>query len=161
MSTHIHKHFVRALDVRFFSLSFEQWGEKTLLFFQKYEKNQCVWVNLKTIFIVHLHNFIEINRHTNGSKMPFTPKVADYAKTISCVIQIYAMLIPLHTYFKDLPSILGCEPITSFKKLPSQNLPPLGVKGILLLLVEPPLYYTGYLYSPSFCYIHTVIHINL
>ena len=133
-------------------------GLITLLFFQKYEKNQCVWVNLKTIFIVHLHNFIEIKRHTNGSKMPFTPKVADYAKTISCVIQIYAMLIPLHTYFKDLPSILGCESITRFKKLPSQNLPPLGVKGILLLLVEPPCTVLYRTFIQPFILLHSYSH---
>ena len=36
---------------------------------------------------------------------------------------------------KDLPSIIGCEPIRRFKKLFSQNLLPLG-KGILLLLVH-------------------------
>ena len=34
-----------------------------------------------------------------------------------------------HIGIEDIPSIIGCEPITTFKKLCSLNLPPLGGKG--------------------------------
>ena len=37
---------------------------------------------------------------------------------------------------KDLPSIIGCEAIRSFKKLFSQNISLLGLKGILLPIVH-------------------------
>ena len=56
----------------------------------------------------------------------YPQKVADFAKRMSCVTQIYAMLTPPTKKKKDLPFIIGCEPIRSFKKLFSQNLPPLG-----------------------------------
>ena len=44
------------------------------------------------------------------------------------------MLTP-PTINKNIPSFIGCEPITSFKKLSSQNMSLLVVKSILLLLL--------------------------
>ena len=46
------------------------------------------------------------------------------------------MLTPRMLQIKDLPSIIDCEPIILFKKLFSQSLPSLGVKGILLPLAR-------------------------
>ena len=43
--------------------------------------------------------------------------------SISSFSQCYP---PCQPQFKDLPSNIGCEPIRSYKKLFSQNLPPLG-----------------------------------
>ena len=51
---------------------------------------------------------------------------------LSWFILCWPRLLPI----KDLPSIVGCEPIRSFKKLFSQNMAPLGVKGILLPLLH-------------------------
>ena len=59
--------------------------------------------------------FQQLSVEPSTVKYPLPPKVADFAKIISCVIQI-----------KDIPAVIGSKPIGSFQIFFSQNLPPLG-----------------------------------
>ena len=51
----------------------------------------------------------------------------------------FMLCLPRPPNIKKLPSIIRYKRITSFKKLPLQNLPPLGVNVILLLTVGIPM----------------------
>ena len=64
----------------------------------------------------------------SSAKYPLPPKMADFAKRISGVIYRFMVCYLRLPQIKDLPSIIGCEPIRSFKKLYPQNLPPLGLR---------------------------------
>ena len=61
---------------------------------------------------------------------------------------------------KDLPSVIGCETILSFIKLSLQNMPPLGVKDILLLLVRSQCIQFKYILKGTLFYYDNLYLIN-
>ena len=61
---------------------------------------------------------------TVGSKITFTPKGNIFFEE-NFLRYLDLCYVP---QIKDLPSIIGCEPIRGFKKLFSQNLPLLGLR---------------------------------
>ena len=65
-----------------------------------------------------------LSKCTFGSKIPFSPRFLILRKEFIAYLNCY----PRQLKIKDLPSIIGCEPIRSFKKLFSQNLPPLRLR---------------------------------
>ena len=62
-----------------------------------------------------------------GTKLPFTTKGGRFCEREFLALSkfmLFQALLP--QIIKNLPSIIDCEPIRSFKKLFWQNLPPLG-----------------------------------
>ena len=78
-------------------------------------------------FLEETHVYTE-NHVPSAAKYSLPPKVADFAIRMSCVIKLYAMLTPVTpiSQIKDLPFIIGCEPMRNVKKLFKQNLTTFG-----------------------------------
>ena len=71
--------------------------------------------------------FLSISNHVPlASKFPLPPTVADFIEENFLRYLDLFYVNPRLPQIEDLPSIIGCQPIKSFNKLSSQNLPPWG-----------------------------------
>ena len=62
----------------------------------------------------------------SAAKYPLPPKSGRFCEKNSLCYLDLCYVNPRQPQIKDLPSIIDCEPIRSFKKEFSQNLTPLG-----------------------------------